>query len=103
MTFRYTVSATFDDDAVAREWLEWLARGHCADVRAGGALNAEVIALDGDDITFEVRYDFPTREAFEQYEADHAPGLRDEGLERFPTHRGISYARSSGELVHSEG
>lgn len=103
MTFRYTVSATFEHDEVAREWLEWLACRHCAEVRDGGARTAEVVAIDGDAITFEVRYDFPSRDMFETYEQEHAPGLRAEGLDRFPTERGITYARTSGEIVHSEG
>ena len=103
MTYRYTVCATFKDDTVAREWIEWLACGHCADVRAGGASNAEVVALDGEESSFEVRYDFPSREVFEEYERTHAPGLRAEGLDRFPTERGITYSRTSGEIVHSEG
>ncbi|MAJ47246.1 MAG: hypothetical protein CBC35_08325 [Planctomycetes bacterium TMED75] len=103
MSFRYTVQATFEDLEVAREWIDWLVEGHCAEVRKGGASNAQVVRLEGDPITLEVRYDFPDRETFERYEADHAPRLREDGLQRFPVERGIRYRRSCGEVVHFEG
>jgi len=103
MSYRYTVHATFEDDAVAREWLQWLAEGHCDEVLKGGATSVEVVALDGEHIAFEVRYEFPSRGCFDEYEQGHAPRLRAEGLERFPIERGIVYARTTGELVHSEG
>jgi hypothetical protein len=94
----YTVTATFADEAVAREWLRWLAEGHVAEVLAGGATDAEVVALDGPDRAFEVRYHFPSREAFERYEREDAPRLRAEGLRRFPAERGVAYRRSVGAV-----
>ena len=103
MSFQYTVQATFEDPAVAREWIDWLVEGHCAEVREGGATSAQVVRLEGDSITLEVRYDFPDRTTFEHYEAEHAPRLREDGLERFPVARGIRYRRSCGEVVHFEG
>ena len=102
MSFRYTVQATFEDLEVAREWVDWLVEGHCAEVRKGGATNAQVVRIDGEEIVLEVRYDFPDRATFERYEAEHAPRLREDGLERFPIERGIQYARTSGEVVHFE-
>ena len=38
MGFRYTVKATFQDQALAEEWLTWLQRGHGKEVCEGGAL-----------------------------------------------------------------
>jgi Domain of unknown function (DUF4286) len=98
-TIAYTVTATFDDVALATEWLRWLTGGHIAEVVAGGATAAEVVALDGDKPTFEVRYRFPSREAFAAYERDHAPRLRAEGLRLFPPERGVAYRRTIGEVV----
>jgi hypothetical protein len=95
----YTVAATFEDPAVADEWLRWLAEGHVAEVLAGGATSAVVVELDGPKRSFEVRYRFPSRQAFEAYERDHAPRLRAEGLLRFPTSRGVGYSRSLGVVV----
>lgn len=96
---RYTVCATFTDRATARRWLDWLHGGHIAEVLAGGATAAEVVELDGEPLTFEVRYSFPNRDAFAAYERDHAPRLRAEGLQLFPPAAGISYRRSVGVVV----
>ena len=51
---------------------------------------------------FEVHYDFPDRTCFEAYELEHATGLREEGLRRFPTERGIIYERACGNVIHEE-
>jgi hypothetical protein len=99
-TVAYTVAATFTDDALADEWLRWLTGGHVAEVLAGGATAAEVVALDGPGRAFEVRYRFPSREAFAAYERDHAPRLRAEGLRLFPVEKGVTYCRSVG-AVHA--
>jgi hypothetical protein len=96
----YTVAAAFDDPAVAAEWLRWLTDGHVAAVLAGGATAAEVVELDGPKRSFEVRYRFPSQQAFAAYERDHASRLRAEGLQRFPPERGVSYRRTLGVIVH---
>lgn len=95
----YTVSATFTDCKVAHEWVAWLTGGHIADVLKGGAVSAEIIRIDGDECRYEIRYQFPSRESFRAYETNHAPRLRAEGLAKFPTSRGISYARSTGVVI----
>jgi hypothetical protein len=97
----YTVAVTFENAALADEWLRWLREGHIADVLAGGAADAEIIELDGSDRAFEVRYHFPSREVFALYERDHAPRLRAEGLQKFPVEKGVAYRRSVGEVVGS--
>ncbi|MFZ9692035.1 MAG: DUF4286 family protein [Phycisphaerales bacterium] len=99
---RYTVIASFDDPGVAAEWVAWLRDEHLADVLAAGALDAEVVALEGAaavPVELEVRYRFADRASLEQYFADHAPRLRAEGLAKFPPERGIRYRRSVGEAV----
>jgi Domain of unknown function (DUF4286) len=95
----YTVTASFTDAAVAEKWLRWLGEGHVADVLAGGAERAEIVRLDGPGSECEVRYRFPSREAFDRYLERHAPRLRAEGVARFPPERGVSYRRSVGEVV----
>ena len=102
MRFRYTVKASFENEALAGEWLAWLRNGHCRDVLDGGASYAEIVAMEQDMLTFEVRYDFEDREAFERYEAEHADRLRAEGLERFPLERGVRYTRTTGHLLYVE-
>ncbi len=97
----YTVRCEFTDPAVADAWLRWLAEEHLADVCAAGALDAEAVRLDGDPVTCEVRYHFADRAAFETYERDRAPALREEGLSRFPLDLGLSYRRSVGAVTAS--
>lgn len=96
----YAVTATLPDTSLAQEWLDWLRGGHIADVLAGGATSAEIIALGQPELTFEVRYRFPNRQAFDRYEQEIAPRLRAEGLKRFPPEMGISYRRSVGDVVN---
>jgi hypothetical protein len=93
-----TVAATFDDPALADDWLRWLREGHIAEVLAGGGTRAEIVELDGPKRSFEVRYSFPSREAFAVYERDHAPRLRAEGLRLFPPEKGVAYRRSLGDI-----
>jgi hypothetical protein len=95
----YTMSAAFTDVRVAKEWIAWLQGGHIDEVIRGGASDAELVEMDGDDRRYEVRYHFPSRDAFRAYEQDHAPRLRAEGLAKFPTSRGITYARSTGIIL----
>jgi len=96
----YTVTASFVDPAVADQWLRWLTGGHVAEVLAAGAVAAEITVLDGPGHVLEVRYHFPSRPVFEEYERLHAPRLRAEGLRLFPPGRGISYQRSVGAVVY---
>ncbi len=99
MSYRYVVQASFEHQDVSEEWLDWLRNGHCQEVLDGGATAVELVALDSTELTFEVRYDFPSLAVFAQYEAEHAPRLRDEGLARFPMSRGVRYTRSTGQLI----
>ena len=103
MAFRYTVSARFEHADVAAEWVEWLRAGHCRAVLQGGAQSATVLQLDpAESLHFEVRYDFADRAHFRTYQDLTAPQLIAEGLERFPTSRGIQYARTTGVVAYTE-
>jgi hypothetical protein len=95
----YTVYVTLPDAASAQAWLRWLREGHVAAVLAGGATAAAVIALDEPAHAYEVRYRFPSREAFDRYEREAAPRLRAEGLRLFPVERGVAYRRSVGVVT----
>ncbi len=94
----YTVEVAFTDRELATEWVAWLRNGHIADVIAGGASRAELIEVEG-GLSFEVRYTFPSSEAFTKYEQAHAPRLRAEGLQRFPVDQGVTYQRTLGRLL----
>ncbi len=95
----YTVRCTFEDPEVARKWTDWLLSEHLDDVVAAGAADAALVRLDGEPVVLEARYRFESREAFERYERDHAPRLREEGLALFPLSLGLTYARSVGEIL----
>ena len=66
-----------------------------------GATAVEMVQLDSADLTFEVRYAFPNEATFRHYETHYAPRLREEGLARFPTSRGVRYARTTGSVIDS--
>ena len=94
----YSVTCTFQNESLAREWLEWIETEHLGEVIAAGAIDAEVVILDGNPMRCEARYHFASREQFNIYEREHAPRLRNEGLKKFPLTRGMSYVRSMGEI-----
>ena len=91
----YTVTATLPDSGVASEYLDWLRHGHVRDVLQAGAEDAAIMhVLDPQHpIRVVTRYTFPSRDAFETYERDHAPALRADGLRRFGTGSGVSFER----------
>ena len=102
--FRYTVGCSFSNAAVAagidEQWVSWLKNGHIQDVIDGGADGGEVVAMDCDDgRQYEVRYFFPDRATFENYEKHHAPRLREDRLEKFPLDQGLSYHRTMGQVA----
>ena len=107
MKIAYTVRCRFQDAEVAELWLTWLRDRHLQDVCDAGAESGDVVRLDPvgqeGDVVCEARYTFASRQAFEAYERDHAPRLRQEGLELFPLSLGLSYSRSLGTLEAAAG
>lgn len=100
--FAYTVACEFDDEQIARQWVQWLHEEHLRDVCAAGGVSAQVVWFDGapaGQARCEARYLFNARVDFERYERDHAPRLRDMGLKRFPLSLGLRYTRSTGEVL----
>jgi hypothetical protein len=95
----YSVTATIPDAASAEEYVQWLVDGHVEGVLLGGAETGEVVRLDGDPIRVETRYVFPSREAFNAYEAGPAAELRADGKRRFPAERGFQFERRVGVSV----
>lgn len=100
----YTVIATISYKSKAEEWLDWLKNGHIDDVIKGGAESAEIVRLDHEtegqaDTTYEIRYKFKDRGIFEEYIEKHAPALRQEGYEKFPSTDGFKYHRTTAEII----
>ncbi|HEY8431318.1 MAG TPA: hypothetical protein VIL20_23220 [Sandaracinaceae bacterium] len=95
----YCVRIEVPSETVADELLRWLEDDHAAQVVRAGALDAEVVRLDGSPIVVEARYHFASREAFAAYEAGPAAALRADGLARFGPERGVRMSRSVGEVL----
>jgi hypothetical protein len=103
MSIRYTVRCRFENagPGLPEQWVKWLTDHHLAGVIAAGATSAEIIEMDAEVPTFEVRYSFASRTDWEHYLHHHAPRLRAEGLQRFPPELGLVYERSVGRLITS--
>ena len=104
MSVLYTVTATFSDPAVAQEWEDWMRNGHMQALLDCGAERAELVRWtdspeDGGAIHMTAHYRFPSADVLEKYLRDHAGELREDGLAKFPTSRGIAYARRIGNVL----
>lgn len=98
----YTVTATLPSDQDCENYLAWLADGHVRAVLAGGAMCGEVVRLDGPPIRVRSSYEFPDRAAFDRYERDAAPALREDGKKRFAALPGVAFERTIGVRVLME-
>jgi hypothetical protein len=98
--YSYTVRCSFSDVDVSARWFQWLQEEHIQHVLDCGALSADVFEMDC-GLTFEIRYGFSSKSAFEDYERNHAPRLRAEGLKKFPLSLGLEYSRTHGQLIWS--
>lgn len=101
--FSYVVRTTFVELSVFEAFVDYLATRHVADVLAAGAGAAELVRLDG-SLTVEVRYRFASREAFERYDREEGPGLRERTLgflaEKGVTRGdGVTFTRSTGAFL----
>lgn len=95
------VVATLPDAATEREYIAWLEDGHVDAVIGHGAHSAMIVRLEPAAARPRVmtQYIFPTRELFDRYVVQFAPALRADGLKRFPPERGITFERTTGEIV----
>lgn len=97
----YVVTAALPDVATRDEYARWLLDGHVQAVLAGGANRAEVIGIEdpATPLAVQSRYEFPDRAAFDRYIAEVAPRLRAEGVARFGSRPGVSFARLVGTIL----
>ena len=88
------------DPAVLEDWLHWIVPHMQQVVDTGcftSAMLERVIDPADDRPTFRVRYRFNKLTDLRRYEAEYAPSLREEGLQRFGT--AMSATRSVAEVV----
>lgn len=101
----YTVTAEFTSPELVDRYIAWLSGGHVKAVCDGGATSAVVVrndAASGEPLSVSVRYQFPDRGTLEAYFTEHAPRLRAEGLALFGPGSGVTFKRSTGDLVYRE-
>jgi len=99
--YAYTVLAECESDSIARDFIDWLTRGHVQAVLDGGASEVRVVARpdDGFPQQVEVRYLFESKSTYDRYVKTAAPRLREEGRARFPEGSGIEMSRTEGEQI----
>lgn len=97
----YTVTAILPDEALREAYIAWLKGGHVEAVIDAGADSALIVRVEepADPIVVRTRYFFMSRGILDRYLADHAPGLRAEGLRRFGPETGVRFSREIGRAV----
>ncbi len=77
----YNVTVSIDA-TVGEQWLKYMREKHIPEVmETGHFLEARLCRVHGEEeggMTFATTYVCPDQETFDQYEAKHAPALRDE-------------------------
>ena len=82
----YNVTVNIDD-SIHNEWLTWI-KEHIPQVLATGhfkeaKLTKVLVEEEMGGVTYSIQYRAHSREALEDYYANHAEGLRQDGLKRF--------------------
>jgi hypothetical protein len=99
----YTVRATCPNIQARGRFLSWLTPGHVLQVKAGGATAVRIVLPDRADdsapAVVETQYAFPSRRAFDTYLADHAPALRADVMQHFPSGSGVTFERQVAEIA----
>jgi len=82
----YNVTVSIDA-AIENEWLQWMKEVHLPDVLATGyfaeAKIARILAEEQGGKAYSVQYYAFSMDAYEAYEKDHAPRLREEHQQKF--------------------
>lgn len=75
------------DHSVHNKWLQWMQNKHINDVLATGLFNnarfVKVLVQEDEGVTYSVQYFSDSKEKLNDYYKNHAPRLRQEGLELF--------------------
>lgn len=96
----YEVTAFTKIPAIRDAFLDWLGQGHVQTVLESGARNAMVTAYESDGTySAQARFVFPSREAFDGYEASAAIRLRGEMRRIFEEDKGLRVERRLGTLA----
>ena len=107
MIYSYVVRTSIDDARVFDAYVGWLRDHHVGEVCVSGARDADLIVMDvpqGEPFVVEAHFRFVSREAFEKYEREQAPRLRQQGLAELARlgvepGRGASFHRATGKAL----
>lgn len=84
----YNVTISVDPEVQA-SWLSWMLEEHLRDMLGTGCFlgfRFSELSADGvDGPTYTVQYELASQADFSRYESDHAPAMRQKGLEKFGT------------------
>lgn len=83
----YNVTINIDESA-HDQWLNWMQTKHIKEIIATGCFtSARLVKVLVDEemggVTYSAQYFAPSKEALEDYKANHAPRLQQEGLQLF--------------------
>lgn len=84
----YNVTVNINHD-VEQDWVQWMSEKHIPDVMNTGVFTKFKFLRLNDPIpeegtTYAVQYFTPTKEHLEHYQANFAPALQQDALEKFP-------------------
>jgi hypothetical protein len=106
LIYSYVVRTSIDDGRVFDAYVGWLRDSHIGDVCASGARDADLLVMDvpqGEPFVVEEHFRFVSREAYEKFEREQAPRLRQLGIAELSRlgvglepGRGVSIQRSTG-------
>lgn len=74
------------DHSIQNEWLQWMQNKHISDVLATGLFNNArfvKVLVEDEGATYSVQFFSDSKEKLNDYYKNHAPRLRQEGLELF--------------------
>jgi hypothetical protein len=101
MIYNVTVSV---DEPVHEDWLHWMKTVHVPDVMATGFFTSSkvcrVLAHEEGGVTYAIQYVVKNRQAYDEYQALHAPQLQAQHAERFGAH--TAAFRTLLEILHEE-
>ena len=82
----YNVTVNIDH-SIHNKWLQWMQNKHISDVLATGLFNnarfVKVLVQEDEGATYSVQFFSDSKEKLDEYYQNHAPKLRQEGLELF--------------------
>ncbi len=73
---------------IEQEWIRWMQQEHIPEILATGLVEEARLCRLADTPedsapTYAAQYFFPSREQYDRYLSEYAPGLRQKGLDRF--------------------